>query len=181
MTDKKSITIKIRVDSQTHAEIQSRADRYTDGNLSAFVRCATLKYEEQPITDHDNPRMFALIKSAIKLIERTGTNTNQVAKHINEQQKIIREIIEQCARLAAGLTARKHARIVFDALAHADLAEHFNIIACTLLDALRFDELIFGLKELDAFFHFSLDLLERDRHFFARDDVMRRRVDGDML
>lgn len=66
MTDKKSITIKIRVDSQTHAEIQSRADRYTDGNLSAFVRCATLKYEEQPITDHDNPRMFALIKSAIK-------------------------------------------------------------------------------------------------------------------
>ena len=88
MTDKKSITIKIRVDSQTHAEIQSRADRYTDGNLSAFVRCATLKYEEQPITDHDNPRMFALIKSAIKLIERTGTNTNQVAKHINEQQKM---------------------------------------------------------------------------------------------
>lgn len=32
--------------------------------------------------------MFALIKSAIKLIERTGTNTNQVAKHINEQQKM---------------------------------------------------------------------------------------------
>ena len=89
MTDKKSITIKIRVDSQTHAEIQSRADRYTDGNLSAFVRCATLKYEEQPITDHDNPRMFALIKSAIKLIERTGTNTNQVAKHINEQQSLL--------------------------------------------------------------------------------------------
>ena len=51
----------------------------------------------------------------------------------------------------------------------------------TLLDALRFDEFIFGLKELDAFFHFGLDLLERDRHFFAWDDVMRRRVDGDML
>ena len=49
MTDKKSITIKIRVDSQTHAEIQSRADRYTDGNLSAFVRCATLKYEEHKL------------------------------------------------------------------------------------------------------------------------------------
>ena len=88
MPDKKSITIKIRVDSQTHAEMQSRADRYTDGNLSAFVRCATLKYEEQPMADRDNPRMIALIKSAIKLIERTGTNTNQVAKHINEQQKM---------------------------------------------------------------------------------------------
>lgn len=88
MPDKKSITIKIRVDSQTHAEMQSRADQYTDGNLSAFVRCATLKYEEQPMADRDNPRMIALIKSAIKLIERTGTNTNQVAKHINEQQKM---------------------------------------------------------------------------------------------
>lgn len=88
MSDKKSITIKIRVDSQTHDEIQSRADRYTDGNLSAFVRCATLKYEEQPVADRDNLQMIALIKSAIKQIERTGTNTNQIAKHINEQQKM---------------------------------------------------------------------------------------------
>lgn len=88
MPDKKSIIIKIRVDSQTHAEMQSRADRYTDGNLSAFVRCATLKYEEQPVADRDNPRMIALIKSAIKLIERIGTNNNQVVKHINEQQKM---------------------------------------------------------------------------------------------
>lgn len=88
MPDTKSITIKIRVDSQTHVEMQSRADRYTDGNLSAFVRCATLKYNEQPVADSDNPRMIALIKSAIKLIEKTGTNTNQVAKHINEQQKM---------------------------------------------------------------------------------------------
>lgn len=40
------------------------------------------------MADRDNPRMIALIKSAIKLIERTGTNTNQVAKHINEQQKM---------------------------------------------------------------------------------------------
>lgn len=88
MPDKKSITIKIRVDSQTHAEMQSRAERYTDGNLSAFIRYATLNYNEQPDPDHDNPRMISLIKSAIKLIERTGTNTNQVAKHINEQQKM---------------------------------------------------------------------------------------------
>lgn len=88
MPDKKSITIKIRVDSQTHTKMQSGADRYTDGNLSAFVRCATLKYNEELVTDRDNPRMIALIKSAIKLIERTGTNTNQVAKHINEQQKM---------------------------------------------------------------------------------------------
>ena len=122
----------------------------------------------------------ALLTRAVSGVHGAHLRQRHV-RFIDEQQKIIREIIEQCARLAAGLTARKHARIVFDALAHTDLAEHFNIIACTLLDALRFDEFIFGLKKLDAFFHFGLDLLERDRHFFARNDVMRRRVDGDML
>ena len=88
MPDTKSITIKIRVDSQTHAEILSRADRYTNGNLSALVRCATLRYNEQPDVSHDNPQMIALLNSTIKLIGRIGTNANQVAKHINEQQKI---------------------------------------------------------------------------------------------
>lgn len=63
MSDKKSITIKIRVDSQTHAEMQSRADRYTDGNLSAFVRCATLKYNEHTVPERDNLRTIALVKS----------------------------------------------------------------------------------------------------------------------
>lgn len=88
MPDTKSITIKIRVDSQTHAEMQSRADRYTNGNLSALVRCATLRYNEQPDVGHDNPLMIALLNSAIKLISRIGTNANQVVKHINEQQKM---------------------------------------------------------------------------------------------
>ena len=88
MPDTKSITIKIRVDSQTYSEIRSRADRYTKGNLSAFVRCATLQYKETSGNDHENPQMIALLNSILKLVGRIGVNSNQVIKHINEQQKM---------------------------------------------------------------------------------------------
>lgn len=88
MSDTKSITIKIRVDSQTHALMQSKAERFTYGNLSALVRCATLKYDERTVSNHDNPQVIALLNSANKLIGRMGTNSNQVIRHINEQQKM---------------------------------------------------------------------------------------------
>ena len=88
MPDTKSITIKIRVDSQTYSEIRSRSDRYTRGNLSAFVRCATLQYNEDGSSDHENPQMIALLNSVLKLVGKIGANSNQVIEHINEQQKM---------------------------------------------------------------------------------------------
>ena len=67
MSDTKTITIKIRVDSKTLAEMQSRADTYTKGNLSALVR-ATLSYNEEQPDSRENPQLSALLNSAIKLI-----------------------------------------------------------------------------------------------------------------
>ena len=88
MSDNKTITIKVRVDSQTLAAMQSRADTYTKGNLSAFIRCAALSYNEKQTAIRDNPQMSALLTSAIKQIGRIGTNANQITKRINEQQKL---------------------------------------------------------------------------------------------
>ncbi len=88
MSDNKTITIKVRVDSQTLAAMQSRADIYTKGNLSAFIRCASLSYNEAQAALRDNPQLSALLNTAIKQIGRLGTNTNQIVKHINEQQKL---------------------------------------------------------------------------------------------
>lgn len=88
MPDTKTITIKIRVDSRTHAEMQSMADTYTKGNLSALVRCATLRYKEAQPDSSDNPQLSALLNSAIKQVGRIGINANQITKHINEQQKL---------------------------------------------------------------------------------------------
>lgn len=88
MPDNKTITIKVRVDSQTLAAMQSRADIYTKGNLSAFIRCAALSYNEAQTALRDNPQLSALLNTAIKQIGRLGTNTNQIVKHINEQLKL---------------------------------------------------------------------------------------------
>ncbi len=88
MPDNKTITIKVRVDSQTLAAMQSRADIYTKGNLSAFIRCAALSYSEEQTAIRDNHQLSALLNTAIKQIGRLGTNTNQIVKHINEQQKL---------------------------------------------------------------------------------------------
>lgn len=84
MSDTKTITIKIRVDSKTFAEMQSRADTYTKGNLSALVRCATLSFKGNQPESRDNPRVAALLSSAIKQIGRLGTNANQVTRHIGK-------------------------------------------------------------------------------------------------
>lgn len=90
MSDNKTITIKVRVDSQTLAAMQSRADIYTKGNLSAFIRCASLSYNEAQAALRDNPQLSALLNTAIKQIGRLGTNTNQIVKHINEQHYSLR-------------------------------------------------------------------------------------------
>jgi hypothetical protein len=63
-------------------------------------------------------------------------------------------------------------RVVFDALAEAQLVEHFQIEAGALLDALAFDQLLVGLEELDALAQLVLDLLDRLQHRGARRDVM---------
>lgn len=88
MSDKKTIIIRFRVDERIHKEMQTKADEYFSGNLSALLRCATLQYSERHRTDRENPQMIALLNSVLKLIGRIGANSNQVVKHINEQQKM---------------------------------------------------------------------------------------------
>ena len=68
--------------------MQLRADTYTKGNLSALVRCATLRYNGAQPDSRDNPQLPALLNSAIKQVGRIGINANQITKHINEQQKL---------------------------------------------------------------------------------------------
>ena len=48
----------------------------------------SLSYNEAQAALRDNPQLSALLNTAIKQIGRLGTNTNQIVKHINEQQKL---------------------------------------------------------------------------------------------
>ena len=60
---------------------------------------------------------------------------------VDEDQVIVGQIIEQRGRRFAGQASGEMARIVFDAVAVADLPDHFQIEHGALVEALRFDQL----------------------------------------
>ncbi|MDE6409207.1 MAG: hypothetical protein K2K81_03040 [Muribaculaceae bacterium] len=91
MSKKKEITINIRVDETIHIQMREKAATYFKGNMSALIRCATLRYTEEATTVEPtgtNPQLIALISTAIKKIDRIGVNHNQAVKCINEKMKM---------------------------------------------------------------------------------------------
>ena len=83
-------------------------------------------------------------------------------RFIDEQKKIVGEEVEQGVGSRAGLASRKDSRIVFNARAIADLADHFEVVARSFLYSLRFDELVFRSEmsdSLDHFFFYDLQCL----------------------
>lgn len=91
MSKKKEITINTRVDEAIHRQMHEKAATYFGGNMSALVRCATLKYSEEVTsseTTETHPQLIALIATAIKKIDKIGVNHNQAVKCINEKMKM---------------------------------------------------------------------------------------------
>ena len=100
---------------------------------------------------------------------------------IDEDDVILRKIIQQGIRRVAGLAAVEIAGIVFDARAITQLAKHFDVVLRALGDALGFDQVALFLKLLDAYIQIMLDVADGAVDGLARRGVMRRGVDGDML
>ena len=91
MSKKKEITINTRVDESIYKQMREKAATYFNGNISALIRCATLRYTEEATTAKPtgtNPRLFALISTIMKKIDRIGVNHNQAVKCINEKMKM---------------------------------------------------------------------------------------------
>lgn len=91
MSKKKEITINTRVDETIHRQMREKAVTYFGGNMSALVRCASLKYSEDVTTSENTylkPQLIALISTIMKKIDKIGVNHNQVVKCINEKMKI---------------------------------------------------------------------------------------------
>ena len=90
MSKKKEITINTRVDETIYKQMREKAATYFKGNMSALIRCATLKYsDEVPVSElSEANQLIALISTAIKKIEKIGVNHNQAVKCINEKMKL---------------------------------------------------------------------------------------------
>ena len=77
---------------------------------------------------------------------------------VDEQQKILREIVQQGHRRAARRTLRDDARIVLDTGAIAQLLHHFDVIVHPLADALRLEQLAVVGEEFHALVALLADL-----------------------
>jgi len=63
-----------------------------------------------------------------------------LVRFVDEEEKIVGDVVEQSWRSFAGQAAAEMARIIFNAVAIADGAHHFDIEHGALDDALSFDE-----------------------------------------
>ena len=91
MSKKKEITINTRVDETIHRQMREKAATYFNGNISALIRCATLRYTEEATTAEPSgttPRLIVLISTAIKKIDKIGVNHNPAVKCSNEKMKM---------------------------------------------------------------------------------------------
>ncbi len=88
MLTKKVITINTRLNEADHKQMREKADTYFGGNMSALVRCASLKYADDAQTPEPTTNLTEVIEAALKQIRKIGTNHNQAVKCINEKMKM---------------------------------------------------------------------------------------------
>ena len=99
-------------------------------------------------------------------------------RFVYEKQIILREIVKKRIRGRAGGAPCQNTRIVLNARAEADLAQHLNIVKRTLFNALGLQQLVVFLEIVDPFAHLGLDLGKRPLAMLARYRVVRRGEDG---
>ncbi len=88
MSNKKEITINTRLNEADHTQMREKADTYFGGNMSALVRCASLKYSEDVQPSEPNSDLTDVMDAILKQLRKIGTNHNQVVKCINEKMKM---------------------------------------------------------------------------------------------
>lgn len=93
MQTKKDRIIKFRSDSDLYTLITGKADAWFSGNVSAFIRCALVRYTEVPdvpvtkVSEY-SALQVGLLNSIDRQLRRIGVNINQIVKNINEKMKL---------------------------------------------------------------------------------------------
>ncbi len=114
----------------------------------------------------------SLLARAVSVIHAANLR-NGLMRFVNDEQKIGGEIIEQSRRSFAGKTAGKMAGIIFDAVAIADGAHHFDVETSALFDALGFDDFALAREFRVPPFEFFEDGLDGALALRGGKDVMR--------
>ena len=98
---------------------------------------------------------------------------------VDEEQEVVREVVEQRRRLLARLAPGQVHRVVLDAGAVAGLLQHLEVVHRALPKARRFEQLALGLELLQPLFQLLLDVADRRAQLVLGGDEVLGRVDVD--
>ena len=102
-----------------------------------------------------------------------GTNLrNRHVRLVNNQQEIIREIIQQTVRGATGGTTVNMARVVLNAIAEAHLLHHFQVVGGAHTQTLRLQQLALRFESLQALAQLILNGGNSLRHALRAGNVV---------
>ena len=100
---------------------------------------------------------------------------------VDHEQEVLREVVEQRRRRLPGRAAREVARVVLDPRAEADLADHLQVEARALLQALGLEQLLLAAQPGQPLRELGLDRGERALDLLLGDDVVAAGPDRDRL
>ena len=119
-----------------------------------------------------------LLARAVALVHGADLGNGGVG-FIDNHQRILRQVLKQGGGRFPGRPARQVTRIVFDAGAVTQLADHLHIVARALLQPLRLDQLVVFFQLFEPLRQFQLDMLHRAQGDIPRGHVMALGKDGD--
>src|SRR5436305_1780068 len=89
---------------------------------------------------------------------------NRLMAFVNEEEKVLREVVEQGERRRPRRSPIEMTGVVLDAVAVADLAHHLDVVPGALLQPLRLHELTPIPEPLEPLLQLGLDAGDRDLH-----------------
>ena len=121
-----------------------------------------------------------ILAAAVACVHGPGLGQGHMAL-VHDEEKILREIVQQSGRGCARGTALDHPGIILDAAAEADFRQHFNIVGSPLGNALGFNEFVLRLEEGHLRIAFFLDLPHGPLEFFPGSHIVAGRIDGHVI
>jgi hypothetical protein len=114
----------------------------------------------------------------VALVHAADLRDGHVRLVYNEQE-VLREVVEQAGRGAAGRAAVQVAAVVLDARAKPDLAQHLDVVRRAHAQPLGLEQLALALELLEPLLEFGLDAAHRALHPLGPGGVVRGRRDED--
>ena len=112
----------------------------------------------KPWTREEERQLRELRSQGCKVSEIAVVMGKSEEAVMKKLQRIGLKVVQQREGRRAGRAAVQQAGVVLDAAGEADLAQHLDVVARALLDALRLQVLLLRLEEGDALFQLLLDL-----------------------